>query len=241
MPVVKKIRQISFETIEKDKAISALMIYAYLSSKEGHRIKITPDIDNQHKKQVEQFEKTYGHSYDVTMMEIWKWFHYTSPEREKIYDIHDIYDSYVKCISRVENEPMKLAILSGKDFMNRTYLGDEWVFNGFVYEIKGFYSDEEIRLLILDDFDKERRYFEKLKIKFDETEKTEFAYKRPRIPESVRVEVWRRDGGKCGRCGSREKLEYDHIVPISKGGSNTARNIELLCEKCNRSKGNNVV
>jgi 5-methylcytosine-specific restriction endonuclease McrA len=30
-------------------------------------------------------------------------------------------------------------------------------------------------------------------------------------------------------------------VPISKGGSNTARNIELLCEKCNRSKSNNVV
>jgi hypothetical protein len=56
------------------------------------------------------------------------------------------------------------------------------------------------------------------------------------IPSHVRKEVWNRDGGRCVRCGSREMLEFDHIVPISKGGSNTARNIELLCQNCNRSK-----
>jgi Holliday junction resolvasome RuvABC ATP-dependent DNA helicase subunit len=56
------------------------------------------------------------------------------------------------------------------------------------------------------------------------------------IPAEVRRAVWRRDQGKCTRCGSREKLEFDHIVPVSRGGSNTARNIELLCEPCNRSK-----
>jgi holliday junction DNA helicase RuvB len=56
------------------------------------------------------------------------------------------------------------------------------------------------------------------------------------IPSEVRREVWRRDGGKCVKCGSRENLEYDHIIPVAKGGSNTARNIELLCEACNRAK-----
>ena len=60
------------------------------------------------------------------------------------------------------------------------------------------------------------------------------------IPSSVRTEVWRRDGGKCVKCGSRENLEYDHIIPISKGGSNTARNIELLCENCNRTKSDSI-
>jgi 5-methylcytosine-specific restriction endonuclease McrA len=60
------------------------------------------------------------------------------------------------------------------------------------------------------------------------------------IPDDVRTFVWQRDGGRCAKCGSQENLEYDHIIPVSKGGSNTARNIQLLCEKCNRSKGANI-
>ena len=60
---------------------------------------------------------------------------------------------------------------------------------------------------------------------------------RESIPEAVRSEVWRRDGGACVDCGSRERLEFDHIIPVSKGGANTVRNIELRCEVCSRSKG----
>ena len=60
------------------------------------------------------------------------------------------------------------------------------------------------------------------------------------IPSHVRREVWRRDEGKCVKCGSREKLEFDHIIPLSRGGSNTARNIELLCQDCNRTKASNI-
>lgn len=62
---------------------------------------------------------------------------------------------------------------------------------------------------------------------------------RPRepIPEAVRHEVWRRDQGRCVDCGSRENLEFDHIVPWSEGGSNTARNLELRCANCNVKKG----
>jgi len=56
------------------------------------------------------------------------------------------------------------------------------------------------------------------------------------IPSNVKLAVWRRDQGKCVECGSKEKIEYDHIIPNSKGGSNTERNIQLLCEKCNRQK-----
>ena len=63
---------------------------------------------------------------------------------------------------------------------------------------------------------------------------------RQAIPSEVRREVWRRDQGKCVKCGSRENLEYDHIVPVIKGGSNTARNIELLCESCNRAKSGSI-
>ena len=56
------------------------------------------------------------------------------------------------------------------------------------------------------------------------------------IPSEVKLNVWRRDQGKCVECGSKEKLEYDHIIPISKGGSNTDRNVQLLCQACNRKK-----
>lgn len=64
----------------------------------------------------------------------------------------------------------------------------------------------------------------------------ETAEGRVAIPSEVRREVWRRNQGTCVKCGSRENLEFDHIIPVTKGGSNTARNIELLCEVCNRSK-----
>lgn len=60
------------------------------------------------------------------------------------------------------------------------------------------------------------------------------------IPDEVKIFVWQRDSGKCVKCGGRENLEYDHIIPVSKGGSNTERNIQLLCEKCNRSKKDNI-
>ena len=56
------------------------------------------------------------------------------------------------------------------------------------------------------------------------------------IPQRVRNEVWRRDEGRCVDCGSRERLEFDHIIPVSKGGANTARNLDLRCEECNRRK-----
>jgi hypothetical protein len=60
------------------------------------------------------------------------------------------------------------------------------------------------------------------------------------IPEDVQIFVWNRDGGKCVKCGSNINLEFDHIIPFSKGGNNTARNIQLLCETCNRSKGASI-
>lgn len=63
---------------------------------------------------------------------------------------------------------------------------------------------------------------------------------RERIPAEVRRAVWIRDQGKCARCASRERLEFDHIIPVSRGGGNTERNIELLCECCNRAKSDSI-
>jgi HNH endonuclease len=59
------------------------------------------------------------------------------------------------------------------------------------------------------------------------------------IPQPVKIAVVTRDGGKCRRCGSIQDLQYDRIVPNSRGGSSTdVNNIQLLCGKCSSLKSN---
>ena len=56
------------------------------------------------------------------------------------------------------------------------------------------------------------------------------------IPDKTKVKVWQRDNGKCQQCGSVDNIEYDHIIPVSKGGQPVDSNLQLLCRSCNRRK-----
>jgi len=60
------------------------------------------------------------------------------------------------------------------------------------------------------------------------------------IPEHVRSEVYARDGGVCVLCGAREYLEFDHIIPRSKGGDTSIGNLQLLCRRCNAEKSDRI-
>ena len=92
--------------------------------------------------------------------------------------------------------------------------------------INGFQSYEHLKL-----------YNRGYSFSFNYSESSTATEKHSRhISQSVKDKVWNRDGAKCVQCGSNEKLEFDHIIPHSKGGSNTYRNIQLLCEACNREK-----
>lgn len=47
--------------------------------------------------------------------------------------------------------------------------------------------------------------------------------------------------GKCALCGTDEHIAIDHILPLSKGGTNTEDNVQPLCRSCNASKGNRTM
>ena len=54
-----------------------------------------------------------------------------------------------------------------------------------------------------------------------------------------RQEIINRDK-KCLKCGSVDELTVDHIIPLSKGGTNIPENLQTLCISCNRRKGNHI-
>lgn len=115
-----------------------------------------------------------------------------------------------------------------------------WVFLGEFYWEDENLSEMEVKALILEKLKQRQRKVQKAIASLDQTGAESVRSREP-IPDEVKMFVWQRDGGKCVKCGSQEKLEFDHIIPLSMGGSNTARNIQLLCEFHNRSKGTSLV
>jgi len=61
------------------------------------------------------------------------------------------------------------------------------------------------------------------------------------VSSDVRKKVYHRDAGRCVICGATKGLQYDHIIPVSRGGGNTAENIQLLCQNCNKLKSNRIM
>jgi len=68
--------------------------------------------------------------------------------------------------------------------------------------------------------------------------------RRQAIPTWVRRAVFHRDRGRCTLCGAdlsgtlslQSAENYDHVVPLAKGGINDVTNIQLLCRDCNAKK-----
>ena len=66
------------------------------------------------------------------------------------------------------------------------------------------------------------------------------------MTSSLRRKILERDNFTCQCCGNSNKiepnllLEIDHIMPLAKGGMTTEDNLQVLCWKCNRSKGAKV-
>lgn len=61
------------------------------------------------------------------------------------------------------------------------------------------------------------------------------------IPRVTQFRVLKRENQICSECSNAVRdtdIEFDHIIPWSKGGSSDESNIRLLCSNCNRKKGN---
>ncbi|MCK4908809.1 MAG: HNH endonuclease [Planctomycetes bacterium] len=59
------------------------------------------------------------------------------------------------------------------------------------------------------------------------------------IPRDVMLKVVRRDGQICQECNSPvpdNDVEFDHIIPFSKGGRSVVSNLRLIHKGCNRRK-----
>jgi hypothetical protein len=68
----------------------------------------------------------------------------------------------------------------------------------------------------------------------------------PRLPEKqwwpLRGKVFRRDGYLCAYCKDEDgPFEIDHIVPVTRGGSNELENLCVACKPCNSSKGDRLL
>jgi len=142
-------------------------------------------------------------------------------------------------ISGEEPVPIVIVPEATKNFFPRAVYGKIFLFQNALYEVEEGYTSEEAEVLMLDYIKKKRRKVDYLMARKDIDDSAQ-DFERTPIPENVRHEVWRRDKGRCVTCGSVMNLEFDHLIPVSRGGSNTARNVQLLCQECNRRKSANL-
>jgi 5-methylcytosine-specific restriction endonuclease McrA len=115
-----------------------------------------------------------------------------------------------------------------------------WVYKDAVYSTSMNLKAEEVKALITEAEDRVNAKVARTLERAQRKEKGEGGSRLP-IPDDVKMFVWQRDGGCCVKCGSNQNLEFDHIIPVVMGGANTARNLQLLCEPCNRAKGGSLV
>jgi hypothetical protein len=137
-------------------------------------------------------------------------------------------------------EPMFVQDAGLEFYYRKRVIRDGYLYQDSWYIADGEFTRERKKLLILDYADRERIHFEKLWHKFYSDSAKQAVLPLERISEEVKIAVWRRDQGRCADCGSKERLEFHHIIPRNKGGSSTVRNVELLCESCNRKKGDRL-
>jgi 5-methylcytosine-specific restriction endonuclease McrA len=170
-----------------------------------------------------------------------------TPFHETVVKWHSACAAYQKSLHASSSYRQAAQLYFEKQSNEPLPLLDWWSYRGIVLrvgpiELANDLNRDELILLIKQYVLRRDRSIEKIRREVETLENYGrlASVVRESIPEEVRLFVWRRDNGQCVRCGSRERLEFDHIIPVIAGGSSTERNVQLLCESCNRSKGATV-
>jgi nitrate reductase cytochrome c-type subunit len=130
----------------------------------------------------------------------------------------------------IDNKYQGLYLYKKNLFHVQTEIIDKYTTEEAILTIKKMVLSEDAKIKKLK---KEVELLERLSTQ-------DFKNKRPLIPDGVKLFVFNRDEGKCISCGSKENLQFDHIIPIAKGGSNSEENVQLLCQQCNLKKSDNL-
>lgn len=112
-----------------------------------------------------------------------------------------------------------------------------WWFQNEFWSVSENLTRDEVMCLINEQNLKFQRRISKAKAATASVQSDDVLSRSRAIPQEVKLAVWQRDSGQCVQCKSNKNLEFDHIIPFSLGRSHTERNIQVLCEECNRSKG----
>jgi hypothetical protein len=148
-------------------------------------------------------------------------------------------------LDRSQCEPVRMSEFCGSTSGIAERL---WMFRGGIYLAERIPADAEVEEVVLRV--KALHYkgdlaLQRLREQVATAEAIENAMRsgRPRrtIPDDVKLLVWARDAGRCVRCGSKENIHYDHIIPHSRGGGDAPENLQILCRKCNLSKSDRIM
>jgi 5-methylcytosine-specific restriction endonuclease McrA len=109
-----------------------------------------------------------------------------------------------------------------------------WCRDRFYWEEEDLSADDVYALV----YERERRRDRQLE-RARAVVTTESLPRQPRrdvIPREVKLAVFERDGGRCVECGASFEIQYDHVIPVARGGANTVANRQILCAPCNQKK-----
>ncbi len=112
-----------------------------------------------------------------------------------------------------------------------------WVYNGIFELIDAWQEESNDRKVF-----KFKLHLTESSVNENRRDKSETEFNHDRIiPSQVKLAVWKRDKGKCVKCGSTDNLHFDHIIPFSKGGSSLVQeNIQILCARHNIEKRDKI-